>query len=98
MIDEAVSLPIEKERTPERGPVADFDETRTMIRHQFTFDDYGTRAAAISPGIEVADENPPSHDALTRIEDKLHDVLRSIATLNRRIDSIDTVLARLVNR
>src|SRR4029078_4597316 len=98
MIDETLSLPIERERAPESGHAVDFDETRTMIRHQFTFDDYGTRAPAITPGIEVANENPPSRDPLTRIEDKLNDVLRSITTLNRRIDSIDAVLAKLVNR
>ncbi|MGZ4780222.1 MAG: hypothetical protein ACXV5L_13575 [Thermoanaerobaculia bacterium] len=99
MTHNILSLPFDQERRPESGRDFDFgDETSTMIRPRPVLDDYETLAAAITPGIGVASEKAPSHDPLTRIEDKLNEALRSITKLNQRIDSIDAVLARLVNR
>lgn len=62
-------------------------------------DDYGTKASA-PPTIEFATELSNSeqgrNDAIARIEGKVDAVVEAVIGLQRRIDSIDAVIARIV--
>jgi hypothetical protein len=63
-------------------------------------DDYGTRASALYPAVEIATELNNAEqiraDALARVEGKLDALVEGVVGLQRRIDSIDAVLARIV--
>lgn len=62
-------------------------------------DDYGTYAGqSISPTIEIVVESAYSGDPLVRVEKKIDAALVAINRLQKRIDSIDAILAVVVNR
>ncbi len=81
----------------------DFGDRFTVVRRpKLTYDDYGTNASALPPTIEVATELVPAeqarNDALARIEGKLDAVIEALIGLQRRIESIDAVIARILMR
>jgi hypothetical protein len=102
MTDEPVPLPAPHEEVPEeRDKVFEIgDRTVGVMRDQvFAFDEfgtYGTRSA--SRAIEIAVEKVPGDDTLHRVERKIDGAMRAISALQRRIESIDRVLSRLINR
>jgi len=76
------------------------DRTIGLLRQQaFEVDDYGTLVTSpgVTPTVEVAKE-PPPEEPLVRVERKLDVVIATMCELKRRIDSIDSVLARLTSR
>ncbi len=52
----------------------------------------------VSPTIQVATESVTPPDPIARLEQKVDTLLHMMATLKRKIDSIDSVLARIINR
>jgi len=101
MTDEALPLPPPcDELAEENSKVFEFgDRTVGLMRDQvFAFDEFGTY---ISPGvtaeIEIAAAETASDDTLHRVERKIDAAMRSISALQRRVESIDAVLARVVN-
>ena len=81
----------------------DFGNRYTVVRKpRLTHDDYGTNASALPPTIEVATELVPMeqarYDAIARIEGKLDALIEALIVLQRRVESIDAVLARVVTR
>ncbi len=77
----------------------------------FAFDEYATRASAIPPtmeiatdgeGIEVVSEEATEEvlvrEALMHMEKKIDAAIDAIAALQRRIESMDVVLARFLTR
>jgi hypothetical protein len=95
MNDEILPLPTQREEVDkERDQVFEIgDRTAGLIRDQvFAFDEYGTYGSRRpKPVIEVSVEKVSGDDTLHRVE-------RKIDALQRRIESIDRVLARLINR
>jgi hypothetical protein len=95
MNDEILPLPTQREEVDkESDQVFEVgDRTVDLIRDQvFAFDEFGTYGSRRSkPAIEVATEEVPKDNTLRRVE-------RKIDALQRRIESIDRVLARLINR
>jgi hypothetical protein len=101
MNDEILPLPTQREVVEkESGQVFEVgDRTVELIRDQvFAFDEYGTYGPGNRrPAIEVAVE-VPGENTLNRVERKIDVAMRGIAALQRRIESIDRVLARLISR
>ncbi len=102
MNDEILSLPTQREKVDkESDQVFEVGErTVGLIRDQvFAFDEFGTYGpGSPKPVIEVSVEIASGDDTLHRVERKIDDAMRGIAALQRRIESIDRVLARLINR
>ena len=102
MTDKALPLPApQPEISEETGQVFDIgDRTVGVMRDQvFAFDEFGTFGSrAASRGIEIAVEKVPGDDTLHRVERKIDVAMRAMSALQRRIESIDRVLARLINR
>jgi hypothetical protein len=102
MIDEALPLPSPRnELAEESGNVFEIgDRTVGLMRDQaFAFDEFGTCVSpAATAEIEIAAEETPADDTLHRVERKIDHAMRAITALQRRIASIDLVLARVVNR
>ena len=101
MTDETLPLPPPREEIAEDSDkVFEFgDRTVGLMRDQvFAFDEFGTY---ISPGvtaeIEIAAKETPTDDTLHRVERKIDAAMRSISALQKRVESIDAVLARVVN-
>lgn len=79
------------------------DRTIFQLRNQsFVADEFGTMvslpsttsaAAAMTSATEVTEDDP-----MKRLEQKLDTALRAIAALQQRIDSLDTTIARAINR
>lgn len=73
------------------------DETKVLpVTRHTAFDEYGTRGAV--PGtVGVAQEafETPSADPITRIEKNLERAITKIVDLQRRIESIETILSRI---
>jgi hypothetical protein len=101
MNDEILPLPTQREKVDkESGQVFDVgDRTVELIRDQvFAFDEYGTYGPGTPrPAIEIAVE-VPGENTLRRVERKIDIAMRGIAALQRRIESIDRVLSRVINR
>jgi hypothetical protein len=78
------------------------DRTIFQLRTQsFAIEnEYGTiMGAPPAPDPQpVESEEPAAEDPMTRLEQKLDLVVRQIAVLQHKIDSIDATLARLLNR
>ena len=95
MNDEILPLPTQREKVDkESDQVFEVgDRTVGLMRDQvFAFDEFGTSGSRRpQPAIEIATEEIPGDSTLRRVE-------RKIDALQRRIDSIDMVLARLINR
>lgn len=51
-----------------------------------------------SPVIQVATESVTPIDSIARLEQKIDSLIRMVASLKTQIDSIDTVLARIIHR
>ena len=95
---------------PEPSPDGDVfsygDRTIFQLRAQaFAFEsEYGTMMSASSPAPSAEtpgpqpDAEPPAQDPMARLEQKLDLALRQIALLQQKIESIDTTLARALNR
>lgn len=102
MTDETLPLPTSRdELAKESNNVFDFgDHTVGLLRDQvFAFDEYGTYGpAAATAAIEIAAEEVPGDDTLHRVERKIDDAMRAITALQRRVESIDVVLAQVINR
>jgi hypothetical protein len=100
MNDEILPLPTQREEVDkESDQVFEVgDRTVDLIRDQvFAFDEYGTYGSRRpKPAMEVAVE-VPGENTLHRVERKIDTAMRGIAALQRRIESIDRVLARLIN-
>lgn len=89
MNDDPVPLPITQHEIDEAVDAALDDSNRTVPasrRHMFAFDDAST-------DVEVT-----ALDPIVRLEQKLDSVIRNVDALRRRVESIDLVLARIVNR
>ena len=81
---------------------------RTIYRLQngaspFDADDLGTMIVRAHPATldrpaPVVTEREPERDALERIEDKIDVLARAMESLQRRLDSIDAQLSRLIAR
>jgi hypothetical protein len=101
MNDEILPLPTQREKVDkESDQVFEVgDRTVGLIRDQvFAFDEYGTYGPGTRrPAIEIAVE-VPGENTLRRVERKIDVAMRGIAALQRRIESIDRILARLINR
>lgn len=93
---------------PESSDVFEFGESTILqMRNQpFRVDDqYSTMMSEPLPELEsngpdaepVAQE-PAAGDPLARLEAKLDRALQAIETLQQRLDSIDSALARVLNR
>ncbi|HEY3052450.1 MAG TPA: hypothetical protein VGK04_03580 [Thermoanaerobaculia bacterium] len=95
MTDQPLPMPIRQDEIADIG-----DRTIRVVRHHMpAFDEYGTLAAATTPAtIEIAVEHTPPPDPILRLEQKIDGVMRTIAALKTQIDSIDAVLARVINR
>ena len=84
--------------------VSDFGNDLRAIRGIpiLTCDEYATKVSGLPAIIEIATElvTPQQirEDALARIEGKLDAVIEALIALQRRIDSIDAVFARIVAR
>jgi hypothetical protein len=92
MSDEPRSLPIgQREIDEEIESALDFSRrTLPAPRGQmFSFD---------SPTIAVASEDDAPADPIVRLERKLDIAMRMVSTLQRQLDSIDSVLARAIHR
>jgi hypothetical protein len=102
MTDEALPLPTPRDTiAKEGGKVFEIgDRTVGLMRDQvFAFDQFGTYVSpAATTEIDIAGEETPADDTLHRVERKIDNAMRAIAALQRRIESIDLVLARVVNR
>ena len=101
MRDEPRPLPPPPEDIAEEsGTVFDVgDQTVGQIRNQvFAFDEYGTIVSSLVTTATEVGEEVPAESTLRRVEQKLDAASRTIAALQRRIESIDRVLARLINR
>jgi hypothetical protein len=101
MTDETLPLPTSRDELAEEG-VKVFeigDRTVGLMRDQvFAFDEFGTYVSpAATAAIEIAAEETPADDSLHRVERKIDASMRAITALQRRIESIDQVLARVVN-
>jgi hypothetical protein len=59
--------------------------------------DYGTMILPVS-ALPEAESETLSEDPIARLEQRLDLVLRHLAALQQRVDSIDATLERLVNR
>ncbi len=91
MSDHPVPLPLsEREIDDAVDSALDHGErTLPLARNQmFSFD---------SPTIAVATEDT-STDPIIRIERKVDSALRMIAVLQKKVDSIDAVLAKVIHR
>jgi len=94
-------LPLPPRRNEVEEEVFDIGERtlRVMRDQPFALDEYGTRAGqSISPAFEVVVEDSQSSDPLVRVEQKIDAALGAIKTLQKRMDSIDAVLAVVINR
>jgi hypothetical protein len=95
MNDEILPLPTQRDEVEkESQQVFEVgDQTAGLIRDQvFAFDEFGTYGSRRpKPAMEIATEEVPGDNTLRRVE-------RKVDALQRRIDSIDRVLARLINR
>lgn len=76
------------------------DRTIFQLRTQeFAIEnDYGTMIGPSAPVLPVVDTPPLAEDSVSRLEQKLDLALRQLAALQQKVDSIDTTLARLLNR
>ena len=95
MIDKRQDEPAEKDTK-----VFDIgDRTIGQMSDQvFAFDEFGTLGTtARSAAIQIATE-VPADTTLRRVERKLDVAMRAIAAIQRRVDSIDNVLARVIHR
>lgn len=64
----------------------------------FAFDEYGTYGSRTpKPAFEIAVE-VPGENTLHRVERKIDVAMRGIAAPQRRIESIDRVVALVINR
>ena len=101
MTDETLPLPPPRDELAEgKGNVFEIGErTVGLMRDQvFAFDEFGTYVSpTASPAIEIAAEEVRGDDTLRRVERKIDAAMRAITALQRRIESIDVVLARVVN-
>ncbi len=90
MPDHPVPLPISEREIDEAIDSALDDSQRTipLRRNQmFSFD---------HPAVTVATEE--SSDPVVRLERKIETVLRMTAALQKKVDSIDAVLAKVIHR
>jgi len=84
--------------------VSDFGHDLRAIRGIpiLTCDEYATKVSGLLATIEIATElvTPEQirEDALARIEGKVDAVIEALIAVQRRIDSIDAVFARIVAR
>lgn len=84
---------------PEDSPFDIGDRTIFQMRNQrFDVDELGTIVSAphrnvplVTTAIEV------SAEPLVRIEQKLDDALRALETLQQRVDSLDSLMSRVIN-
>ncbi len=97
-----IDKPEQFDRSDEVNEVFEFgDRTVGLLRNQtFAFDEFGTRVASaptLEMAVEIMPEEAPLPGALARIEQKVDAAINAILALERRINSIDSVLARLVS-
>jgi hypothetical protein len=88
MTDEPVPLPV-AEREIDAAIEAAFDQNGTVP---------AARGEMFAFERSKADVEITSADPIVRIEQKLDVVIRSLAALKSRVESIDTILARLIHR
>jgi hypothetical protein len=70
-----------------------------QLRQQpWDFDDFGTRVLPVEVPTASDSGAPIATDPLARIEQRLEELARSMNGLQRRLDSIDTALARFLAR
>lgn len=96
---------LDQAAAPETSDVFAFGESTILqMRNQpFRVDDqYGTMMSEPLPQLETEWPEPgavmPNDDAFARLEAKLDLALRHIDTLQQRLDSIDSALARVLTR
>ena len=87
--------------TPDDEKVFEYgDRTIFQLRAQ-TFaieNDYGTMIGPVAPVLPAVEIPAPAADPIARLEEKLDLALRRIDALQQKLDSIDTTLARALNR
>ena len=92
---------------PDSGDVFAFGESTILQMRNQPFrvgeDQYGTMMSTPLPdvplpGSEPAEEPSGGEDPLVRLERKLDQALRQIDALQHRLESIDSALARVLNR
>lgn len=99
MTDNILPLPARRNEIEEQVFEIGESTIRVLRNQPFAFEEYGTRdSTSISPLIATATEEPQSGDPLVRVEQKIDAALGAIKTLQKRIDSIDAVLAVVINR
>ncbi len=76
------------------------DRTIFQLRAQafVAEEDYGTMMGTPAPALPVVEEPVPVEDPIARLEQKLDLALRRLDVLQQKIDSIDSTLARALNR
>ena len=76
------------------------DRTIFQLRAQaFTIEgEYGTMIAPAPPPLPEVEEPAAVEDPIARLEQKLDLALRRLDLLQQKIDSIDSTLARALNR
>ena len=78
------------------------DQTTFRLRDQeFMVDDLSTVASVPVPELPPAETPaapPPPPPDLARIEEKLDAVLQTLEALQRRVESIDAMIARVLTR
>jgi hypothetical protein len=74
------------------------DHTIMQMRNQvFALDDAGTIVASRATlGIPTAVESEPAADPIARLEQKVDTALRALEAIQRRLDSFDATLARVL--
>lgn len=85
---------------PESSPFDIGDRTIFQMRSQrFDVEEFGTIMGSSSrPDALVAQSTELSEQPLKRIEQKLDAALRALEMLQSRVDSLDSLLSRVVNR
>ena len=84
----------------EKDDVFEYGEKTTFrLRDQeFLSDDYGTVMNVPTPEVPAPPPPDETKSELARIEEKLDAVLHGLETLQRRVDSIDAMIARVLTR
>ena len=101
-MDETRTLP--EPQRDDGKPVFQYGELTigVMSEQAFALDDFATRAGGkplpLPVAVEAEEIVAASSDPLLRIEEKLNIALAAISALQRRVDSIDETLARLISR
>ena len=87
--------------TPDDEKVFEYgDRTIFQLRAQsFAIEnDYGTMIGPVAPALPIVETPAVPEDPIARLEEKIDLALRRIDALQQKLDSIDTTLARALNR